>query len=449
MKFSFAITALVLYALLLQTGCRHEPLVPAETPLDESLKELLRIASPSGSSDHFLLPDEDDLTAIPQDPLNPLTQEKVALGRQLFFEPGMASFTMHEAGKRTFSCATCHNPETGFRVGRSQGIADGGIGIGIHGSERLVHPDYLVGEIDQQGARPLSVLNVSQVVNPMWSGGFGSDGANVGTDAQWNGDFAVNQLGFAGLESAIQQSLVIHRQDMNPELADSIGYSDLFRVAFPSKPKAERATRQHAALALAAYLRTLNTTRAPFQQWLRGKDNAMTDEQKRGAILFFGKARCAGCHNEANLGSNTFHALGVKDLWEHPDAVGTGPFDQRNHGRGKFSLRPDDIFHFRVPQLYNLKHYPTFFHGSSHSSLEEVVEYKCAASSENPNIENNMLSPLFRPVALTAEEKAQLVAFLREGLFDPDTHRFVPTSVASGLCFPSNDWLSKQQLGCE
>lgn len=449
MKFSSPITVLILCAWMLQTGCKHDPLLPAETPLDESLRELLYTASPSGSAEHFLLPDDGDLAAIPQDPLNPLTPEKVALGRQLFFEPGMASFTMHEAGKRTYSCATCHNPETGFRVGRAQGIADGGIGIGVHGSERLVHPDYLVGEIDQQGARPLSVLNVSQIINPMWSGGFGSDGANVGTDAQWNGDFAVNQLGFAGLETAIQQSLVIHRQDMNPDLADSLGYNDLFRVAFPDKPKAERATKQHAGLALAAYLRTLNTSRAPFQQWLRGQENAMTDDQKRGAILFFGKARCAGCHNAANLGSNTFHALGVKDLWEHPDAVGTGPFDKRNHGRGKFSLQPNDLFRFRVPQLYNLKHYPTFFHGSSHRSLEEVVDYKCAASSENANVENAMLSPLFRPVQLTAEEKAQLVAFLREALYDPDTRRFVPTSVASGLCFPSNDWLSRQQLGCE
>lgn len=435
--------------LAMASGCTHDPLGPEATPLDEILRSGIETASPSGTVEHFLLPADDDLAAIPQDPRNPLTPEKVALGRQLFFEPGMASFTIHPSGKRTYSCATCHNPETGFRVGRAQGIADGGIGIGAHGSERQVHPDYLVGEVDQQGARPLSVLNVSQVINPMWSGAFGSDGVNTGTSELWNGDFAVNHLGFAGLESAIQQSMVIHRQDMNPELADSLGYSDLFRVAFPNRPKAERATKQNAALALSAYLRSLNTSRAPFQQWLRGKENAMTDEQKRGAILFFGKARCAGCHNAANLGGNTFHALGAKDLWEHPDAVGTGPFDKRNRGRGKFSLQPDDLFRFRVPQLYNLKHYPTFFHGSSLSSLEAVVDYKCAATSENANVEPDMLSPLFRPVQLTAEEKAQLVAFLREALFDPDTRRFVPTSVASGLCFPSSDWLSKQQLGCE
>ena len=175
----------------------------------------------------------------------------------------------------------------------------------------------------------------------------------------------------------------------------------------------------------------------------------LTPAQKRGAILFFDKANCARCHFEPNLGSNTFHALGVKDLFECEGSVGTGPQEARNNGRFLFTGNASDQYRFRVPQLYNLKDAPVYFHGSSKTSIEEVIDYKCAAVSENPNVPNEKLSPFFQPLNLTAEERQDLLEFIRDGLYDADISRFVPTSLGSGNCFPNNDPISRTELGCE
>jgi cytochrome c peroxidase len=439
---------IVLLGVSLIIGCKHEAKFP-EIPLDLTLRANLETLSPSGKLDHFLLPESTNLALIPQDPKNPLNKAKVDLGKMLFFEPGIGIEAKHPEGMRTYSCATCHTPEAGFRIGRFQGIADGAMGMGYQGDMRQIHSSYAISELDVQGARPLSVLNVSQVENTMWSGAFGSSGNNVGTESKWVGDFAANLEGFKALESQNFVGLVTHRQDINPQMAEAFGYTELFNEAFPELNPADRINRKTASLAISAYLRTLNTTKAPFQRWLRGFTDDMNDEQKKGAILFFGKANCARCHNGANLGGNTFHALGVKDLYQHTGTVGTDQTEKRNKGRAMFTQEENDLYKFRVPQLYNLKHSPFFFHGSSKSSLEEVIDYKCAAVSENENVPNDQLSPFFKPVTLTAEEKAQLIAFLRDGLYDAEFKRFVPEKVGSGLCFPNNDPISRVQMGCE
>lgn len=436
------------FLVLFSGGCTHDPKV-ISAPLDESLLHLLEQVSPTGKMDHFILPTGQNLSQIPQDPKNPLNAAKIELGKMLFFETGMAVEPKHPSGLGTYSCATCHTPEACFRIGRVQGIADGAAGFGMNGDERILLSEYQISELDVQGARPLSVLNVCAVINTMWAGPFGSDGANVGTESHWVGDFASNYTGYKALEAQNIVGMKTHRLNMTPELAEAFGYTELFNEAFPDFPENERISRLTASLAISAYLRTLNTTDAPFQRWVRGYMDAMTPAEKRGAILFFGKANCTRCHFEANLGSNTFHALGVSDLYFCTDAVGTGPTEARNQGRALFTQDDSDRFRFRVPQLYNLKDATVFFHGSSKLSLEDVIAYKCAAVSENPNIPNDRLSPFFQPLDLTPEERQDLLAFLRDGLYDPNIQRFVPTSVGSGNCFPNNDPVSRAELGCQ
>jgi len=104
---------------------------------------------------------------------------------------------------------------------------------------------------------------------------------------------------------------------------------------------------------------------------------------------------------------------------------------------------------FKVPQLYNLKQYETFFHGSSKLSLPAVVAFKLKAQSENPAVSNENLSPLFQPVDLTAEEISNLLDFLTNALFDPNTTRYVPDAILSGYCFPNNDAQAREDMGCE
>ena len=173
----------------------------------------------------------------------------------------------------------------------------------------------------------------------------------------------------------------------------------------------------------------------------------MSYEEKQGALLFFGKANCSNCHYNQNLGSNEFHALGVNDMHQIP-SFSSDPNDFRNLGRGGFTQREEDMFRFKVPQVYNMKDTPFYFHGSSVTSLEELVEYFNDGVKQNPNVPEESISSKFVPLDLTVEEKQNLVTFLEFSLRDPDLERYQPEELGSGLCFPNADVQSQVDLGC-
>ncbi|MEO6760294.1 MAG: cytochrome c peroxidase [Saprospiraceae bacterium] len=437
-----AIMAVVSYA------CTYDSL---GTSQDIELSKIIKSRSVTGSADYFILPESNDYANIPHSVVNPLTAIKVELGKLLFFESAFGVEAKHLNGMATFSCSSCHVPAAGFRPNRFQGIADGGFGFGILGEGRQKFPEYDDSEIDAQGARPLSVLNVAFVTNSMWNGSFGDGGVNKGTESLWgvyDSTTAINHERLGSLEGQNIAGLKTHRMLFNEELVRQNGYTELFDQAFPDVPVAERYTRKTASFALSAYLRTLLCTEAPFQKWLKGDQEAMNDAQKRGALLFFDKAGCYHCHNNPNLGSMTFQGVGVEDLFEN-GGLKTSLADRRNMGRGGFTGREEDMFHFRVPQLYNLGDSGPYFHGSSKKHLREVIEYFNAGIPENPRVPASQLSPFFIPLHLTNAEIKDLEAFIGDGLHDPNLQRYVPDKVLSGNCFPNNDPVSKYDMGCQ
>ncbi len=415
--------------------------------LDIRLRNYLADASETGDANYYILPSPDDLANIPQDPKNPLTTEKVALGKLLFFETGLAMDAVKASGMGTYSCSSCHLPSAGFRPGTAQGIADGGVGFGFNGDGRVRNTEYREDEIDVQSARPLSLINVAYVTNTSWNGSFGSTGVNVGTEDAWQGKLELNNLGMHGLETQNIDGLDVHRIRITKNSLDQFGYTELFDAAFPDVEEDNRYNKLHASLALSAYLRTVLADEAPFQKWLKGDERAMSVSEKEGAALFFGKARCSNCHFRPNLGSLEFHALGVKDMYQSP-SFDAAESDTRNLGRGGFTLNEEDNYKFKVPQLYNMSDAPFFFHGSSKRTLEEVIDYKIEAVSENPNVPNDRLSPVFGPINLTDMERSNLLLFLKTSLRDPNLERHMPTEILSGQCFPNNDPQSIMDLGC-
>ncbi len=412
--------------------------------------ELENLLNQQGGKDQFILPTSNDFGNIPQDPENPISAEKVALGKLLFYETGLALAPMHPSGTETYSCASCHVPTAGFRPGRPQGIADGGIGFGDNGEGRTLNSNYSVEEPDVQGVRPLSVLNVAFVTNTAWNGRFGGGNQNEGTEDLWTEEkgTAVNHLGFKGLESQNIEGLHLHRMVVTKEVLDDLGYTPLFDTAFDDVEEADRYSPQSASFAISAYLRTLISNEAPFQEWLRGEKSAMTEQEKMGANLFFGKANCSTCHRGVSLNGDNFYALGVDDLYK-AGGINTSADDIKNLGRGEFTGRQEDMFKFKVPQLYNLGDAPFYFHGASKETLEEVVDYFNEAIPENFNVPPTQISGGFSPLNLTEEEKSDLVAFLKNGLRDPNLDRYVPDAVLSGNCFPNNDPFSQTDLGCQ
>ena len=285
--------------------------------------------------------------------------------------------------------------------------------------------------------------------NTFWNGQFGGGNVNEGTEDVWDlrDDTELNHLGFEGIETQNMDGLIAHRITINKELLDEYGYTFLFDQVFADVPVEERYTIATASLAFSAYIRTILANRAPFQDWLKGDREALGYEEKKGAILFFEKAQCIQCHYNQNLGSSEFHALGVTDMDQIP-SYNTSPDDRRNLGRGGFTLQPEDNYRFRVPGIYNLQGANFYFHGASKTSIRDLVEYKNAAQSENSRVPQDLISSKFKPIGLTEEEKYHLIAFLENGLQDPDLKRYVPTSVLSGNCFPNADEASQLDLGC-
>jgi cytochrome c peroxidase len=430
--------------------------------LNDQLEELLNGLAPSGHGrEFFRLPHPTDLANIPQDPKNPLNLAKVRLGRRLFHESALGIESERAEGTETYSCASCHHAQGGFQANLPQGLGEGGSGFGARGEARVLQPQYdgiFVNKPDLQPIRTPSAMNSAFQAITLWNGQFGGVGMNLGTEHAWIDGTPTesNWLGFEGLETQAHAGLSVHRMgDISATYCyESVVYQEAFEAAFPGDP--DPVNHLNAALAIAAYERTLLSNGAPFQQWLVGDRNAMTDMEKRGALVFFGKAGCASCHTGPALNSMGFHALGMGDLDHSYDLgrvnltqfFGTIPWTVRL-GRGGFTGRVEDYWKFKVPQLYNLADSPFYGHGASLASLREVVEYKNLAVPENPYVVPSDLSDQFLPLNLTEVEITEMTAFLETGLYDPFLRRYLPKNLPSGDCFPVNDPQGRVDLGCD
>lgn len=407
-----------------------------------------RIIQLYGSKQALILPLSDDYSSIPSDINNPLTPEKIALGRLLFHETGLATVPVYEDAANTYSCASCHHVDAGFQSGIKQGIGEGGIGFGISGEGRHKNSMYQEADLDVQPIRSPTILNVAYQDVMLWNGQFGGKGTNEGTNTNWTPGTPKehNNLGFEGVEIQAVAGMGVHRLDIDLTFITNSSYKALFDAAFPNVAQDQRYSNLNAALAIAAYERTLLPNQAPFQQWLQGDNSALNDDETQGALLFFGKANCFSCHSGPGLNSMSFHALGMNDL--EGNGIATTVDEATKKGRGGFTNNPDDDYKFKTPQLYNLKGLHFFGHGGSLESLADVVNYKNNAISENTEVPNDKLSSLFVPLNLTNEEMNQMVAFLENALYDADLYRYVPESLPSGNCFPNADEMSSMDLGC-
>ncbi len=441
----------LLVTYIFSTCAREEAKDP--TSADDQLIKTIKAAAPNGDIRDFILVSGENLSEIPnQDPKNILNPTKVKLGRMLFHEPGISVLPNKQEGMNGFSCASCHIASKSFTAGRIQGVADGAIGFGSSGEGRSKNPNYTGDEVDAQGARPLPTINLAYVRNALWAGSFGSFSLNTGTESAWHQDTLteVNFKYFEGLEANNIRALQVHRMMMNKTIAENYGYKALFDEAFPEFPDSTRYSLTTTSFAIAAYFRTITTHEAPFQKWLKGDVNAMTEQQKKGAGLFFGKAGCVRCHNSPSLNSFNFFALGVYDLYQNKvgEVFRTGPNDKRVKGRGGFTGKDEDLYKFKVPQLYNLKPVGFYFHGASKLTLREVVEYFNAGIPENPLVSPSRIAAFFKPLNLTSQEVTDLTEFLENGLYDPTLEKYLPDHVLSFMCFPNNDPISRKDLNC-
>lgn len=252
-------------------------------------------------------------------------------------------------------------------------------------------------------------------------------------------------------------------------------YRAAFRQAFPELKDDEAITFAMFGQAIAEFEFSVTFMNAPIDRFARGESRAMTEAQKRGALVFFNKANCVQCHAVAGGSNELFsdfenHVAGIPQIAPKFGAgLGDVPFrnrkgeftDDGNQDFGNFDISGDDsdIYKFRTSPLRNLAIQPAFFHNGSFISLTDALRhhldalgmaklYDPVAEGVATDLTQNTgpIGPVLRRidpalaqrVSLSDAEFSDLLAFLRDGLLDEralpeNLARLIPAAVPSGL----------------
>jgi cytochrome c peroxidase len=169
-------------------------------------------------------------------------------------------------------------------------------------------------------------------------------------------------------------------------------YRQLFASEFGAGP-----SFANVAEAISSYERTLTTGNSRFDRYARGDKSALTDAEKRGLLLFLGKAACSQCHLGPNFTDDKYYNIGLASHGGQPDL-----------GRFEVTKDPADRGGFRTPSLRNVALTAPYMHDGSMASLRDVVDFYDKGGDAAANKSERMFA-----LQLTEPEKADLIAFLR------------------------------------
>lgn len=244
----------------------------------------------------------------------------------------------------------------------------------------------------------------------------------------------------------------------------NVEYRKLFGKIFPAVKNGAPVTYEMIARAIAEFEFTLVFADAPVDRFARGQVNLMTEQQKRGALLFFGAANCVACHSVSGESNEMFsdfqqHVIGIPQIAPAvANVTFDGPGANEDFGLEQVTGNSDHRYAFRTSPLRNVVLQPTFFHNGSFTDLESAIRHHLnAVASVNAyhpitagvdlDLQGPMgplapvllrLDPLMQtPIVLTEEEIAALIAFVRDGLHDPratphELRKLIPASLPSG-----------------
>ena len=294
---------------------------------------------------------------IPAD--NPMTPGKVELGKQLFYDTRLS-------GDGSRSCYSCHLKEHGLTDGKPTAV----------------------GAYEVQLSRSSPTL---------WNIGYHSafywDGRSGSMEAQVKGAWSGGNMGASGKDAHPSM------EDICAQLNEIAAYRQQCEAVF-----GEPCTPDNLAKAIAAFERTIVTT-AQNSTWIRfrtGDENALSEGARRGWALFSGTAGCTNCHDGLLLTDLQYHNVGIgwnADQKEFEDV-----------GRVKVTKTKRDTGAFKTPTLNDVANSAPYLHNGSAATLEEAVDIMLDGGIKNPYLDSANLEPR----SLTADEKADLLAFLRE-----------------------------------
>jgi cytochrome c peroxidase len=294
---------------------------------------------------------------MPVPDANPMTEAKVALGHQLFFDARLSV-----DGSR--SCYSCHQNEDG-----NGGALPKAVGAG-----------------DRQLPRHSPVIwNVGYMPKFYWDGRSGS------LEAQAKGAWGGGNMG-VGADNLDAKAA---------EMGQIPGYAEQFRAVFGDRG----ATAETVAEAIASYERTLICDHTRYDRFMAGEEGVLSDQERQGMELFNGKAACITCHTPPFFSAQ----FGTEEGVYYNVGIGTAgvPEDEVDIGRMAVTEDEGDWAAFKVPSLRNVARSSPYFHDGSVTDLEQAVRYMAG-----PGVANKNLTPLLVDRGLTDEEVAALVAFL-------------------------------------
>ena len=281
--------------------------------------------------------------SIPFPKENPYTPQKMLLGKKLYFDTRLSVTSAQ-------SCASCHNPGFGWGDGLAVGVGHGMAKLGRHSPT---------------------------VVNAAWGAIF-----------MWDGRLAnLEEQALGPIQSPGEMNMPI--EQLMARLASIAEYKPLFAEAFPG----EEMSAKTLAKAIATYERTVVSERAPFDDWIEGNEQAISEDAKRGFALFNGKAQCSSCHEGWNFTNDGFQDIGLPS---------------EDVGRGKFLAVLKMQHAFKTPGLREITRRSPYMHDGSLATLDQVVEHY-----DRGGVERRSRSDLIKPLDLAPQEKADLVGFLK------------------------------------
>jgi cytochrome c peroxidase len=314
---------------------------------------------------------------------NPLTPQKVSLGEALYFDKRLSA-------DRSISCAVCHDPASAF--------AD--------------HNPLALGVGGKRGTR-----NAPTMLNAMFSQTLFWDGRAHSLEEQAKQPLVnPNEMGMQTLDAVVARVAAI------PE------YQEGFRRVF----KTEGITVETIVKALAAYERLQLSGNSPFDRFMGGDKNALTETQQRGWELFKGKAQCIKCHeftpSSPFFSDFKFHNTGIATRDRDFDslaqrALQPSPLPARADlsgsvlahtegiselGRFLVTRQSKDIGAFKTPTLRDIELTTPYMHDGSEKTLFDVVKFYNRGGENNAYLDQRM-----RPLGLTDDEMNCLVEFMR------------------------------------
>jgi cytochrome c peroxidase len=298
-------------------------LIGACTPAPEETPEATAEPTPEASSEIPTPPVAFGVVPVPAD--NPATPEKVALGRQLYYDSRLSADDSR-------SCYSCHVCENGLTDGKP--LAEGALGKKLPRSSPSLWNIAYHTEFYWDGRSP----SMEKQALAAWTG------ANMGANAE---------------ETAAKINAIE-------------GYRTQFQQVFGSD-----ATPDNIVQAITSYERTyLFCSDTPYDRWQAGDQGAVSDAAKRGAELFVAKAGCGTCHSGSLFTDLKYHNVGIGLDKPEPDL-----------GRFKVTNADADRGAFKTPSLRDITKSAPYFHDGSVATLKEAVDLMVSGGIDNPNID--------------------------------------------------------------